>query len=115
MNLIPTSPIWIYTEVIDFRKQINGLVDIIVGEMEREANDGAVYVFRNRQSNKVKAIIWDRNGFVMLYKRLEKGRFDFPSNKTGSLEITSVQYEMILSGMPVLHLGIDAEKGVQYS
>ena len=115
MILSCIKKIWLYPAVVDFRKQLNGLIEVVEAEMNRRPNDGSVYLFRDRTGRKLKLIIWDKNGFWLMSKRLEKGKFDFPSNKTGSLEITRVQYEMILSGMPVLHLGIDAEKGVQYS
>ena len=71
--------IWVYTQVVDFRKQLDGLVGIIGNEMGLKAEDG-LYVFRNRNRDKLKIILWDRNGFVMGYKRLERGRFDFPED-----------------------------------
>ncbi len=97
--------VWVYTEIVDFRKQINGLVEMVIHEFKRDPNDGVVYLFRNRSKDKVKALFWDRNGFVLMYKRLEKGRFDFPKTSQGSLEISREQYDMILSGMPVLYYG----------
>ena len=61
-GLIKSQKIWFYTEVIDFRKQVNGLVHIIENEMKQSSFEG-IYVFRNRQKDKLKVITWDRNGY----------------------------------------------------
>ena len=97
--------IFVYRDVIDFRKQMNGLIEEVIDGMNRTPQDGSLYVFRNRNRDKLKVLVWDRNGFWMLYKRLEKGRFDFPLDDKGALEITNDQYEMLISGMPILRLG----------
>ena len=89
---------------------MNGLVQVVVNEMTLRPNDGGLYIFRNRQRNKLKLLIWDRNGFFLGYKRLEKGGFDWPTEKDGSLEISAEQFEMLISGMPILRLGKGVEK-----
>ena len=57
--------VWLYREAIDFRKQMNGLVQLIVEAKSGRPNDGAVYVFRNRQRDKVKLLLWHHNGFSL--------------------------------------------------
>ena len=59
-----TRKVWLYREHIDFRKQMNGLVQLIVEEKGSRPNDGAVYVFRNRQRNKVKLSLPPKSGPV---------------------------------------------------
>jgi transposase len=59
---------------------MNGLVQLIVEAKSGRPNDGAVYVFRNRQRDKVKLLLWHHNGFFLGYKRLERGKFDFPTD-----------------------------------
>ena len=107
--------VWIYKPSIDFRKQINGLVAMVTEEMGQRPNDGSLYIFRNRGRNKIKVLMWDRNGFVLAYKRLEKGRFDMPEDKAGSVEITGDQLLMLISGMPMIHLCKNSEKEVAFS
>lgn len=97
-------PVWLYREVIDFRKQMNGLIQVIVDEKGQVANDGSIYVFRNRQRDKVKVLMWHHNGFFMGYKRLERGKFDFGTG-TESIEITSEELRQLLSGMPTIYIG----------
>lgn len=95
--------IWIYSEAIDFRKQLNGLVQVVADEMDERPDSGSVYVFRNRQKDKLKLLMWDRNGYVMGYKRLERGRFDFPSHgESGGISLTVSELWQLISGMPMI-------------
>lgn len=97
------KPIWVYRKPIDFRKQINGLVQTVVDEMKRSPGDGAVYVFRNQQRDKIKVLMWDRNGFVLGYKRLERGKFDF-SIESDEVRLSWVEFWDLISGMPLVRL-----------
>ena len=101
--------IWFYAGVVDFRKQVNGLVHIIENEMEQSSFEG-VYVFRNRQKDKLKVIVWDRNGYFMGYKRLSRGRFDFPVNDEEKIIITSDELHCLLSGMPMVRVSRNDQK-----
>ena len=107
--------VWLYREPVDFRKQMNGLIEVVEEQLKRRASDGAVYVFRSKRKDKVKVLMWDKNGFWLGYKRLEKGQLDFPKERSGTVAITREQYEMLISGMPVLQYGLDAEKKLRFS
>lgn len=67
--------VYLYSQPIDMRKSINGLSYIVSDLAGHTLQDGSVTLFFNRSRDKVKLLYWDKNGFVMLYKRLEKGRF----------------------------------------
>ena len=95
--------IWIYSQAIDCRKQIDGLVQIVENEMEKSSFEG-IYVFRNRKRDKIKVLVWDRNGFILGYKRLERGRFDFPVSEEEIIKITAEELQIIFSGMPFVPL-----------
>lgn len=67
--------IYLYSQPIDMRKSINGL-SYLVGDLSHDTlQDGSVTLFYNRSRDKVKLLYWDKNGFILIYKRLEKGRF----------------------------------------
>ena len=102
MNWLEFKGIWIYSEPIDFRKQMNGLIQVVLSEGKQAPNDGSLYVFRNRQSNKIKCLMWDRNGYFLGYKRLAKGRFDFPVTKGGGIHLTKNELFSLVSGMPMI-------------
>ena len=65
--------IWFYRQPIDFRCAIDGLVGLISSELKQKPQDG-IYLFYNRGHDKVKCLSWHKNGFILLYKRLESGR-----------------------------------------
>lgn len=114
MSWLRHKQIWIYSQAIDFRKQLNGLINVVIDELEKEPNDGSLYVFRNRQGNKLKLLLWDRNGYFMGYKRLEKGRFDFPANEEGVITITKDELYGLVSGMPMLWFSVSKKAIYHY-
>ena len=109
-----TRKVWLYREHIDFRKQLNGLVQLVVSEKKSQPNDGAVYVFRNRQRNKVKLLLWHRNGFFVGYKRLERGKFDFPI-ESDVVEVDAEALRELILGMPMVYAGKGQAEKVVFS
>ena len=91
--------LWYYQKPIDFRCQIDGLM-MLVDEIDRDPCNG-VYIFRNKKADKIKLLIWDHNGFWMMYKRQEKGRICFPEIQDGLLSITATQLQWMLSGIDI--------------
>ena len=102
MKWLSYKSIWLYSEAIDFRKQMNGLIQVVLEGGNQSPNDGILYVFRNKQSNKVKLLMWDRNGYFLGYKRLAKGRFDFPVTEYGEVSLTKEELYYLISGMPMV-------------
>jgi transposase len=109
-----TRKVWLYREHIDFRKQLNGLVQLVVSEKKSQPNDGAVYVFRNRERNKVKLLLWHRNGFFVGYKRLERGKFDFPI-ESDVVEVDAEALRELILGMPMVYAGKGQAEKVVFS
>jgi transposase len=99
MLLTYSSPIWLYPKPIDFRRQIDGLVMLIANQLMLNPVSGQLFLFRNKHSNKIKMLWWDRNGFCLLYKRLERGKLIFPKVNEGVLELTRDQLSWLLSGL----------------
>ena len=93
------TPIWLYPESIDFRKQIDGLVLLVADELKLNPASGQLFLFRNRTANKIKILWWERNGFWLCYKRLEKGRLIFPRHQSDVMELTRDQFSWLLSGL----------------
>lgn len=84
---------------IDFRKGLNGLL-ILVQEVFKESPQSSyLFLFRDQSRRKLKALYWDGTGFVLMYKRLEQGRFCFPKLKSGEIILDRLQLECLLSGM----------------
>jgi transposase len=84
---------------IDMRKSIDGLTMLVIEHLRCEPQE-SIFVFRNRGGDKVKLLYWDRNGFVVHYKRLEQGRFKWwPRLGESSFSISQEQLEWLLAGL----------------
>ena len=91
--------IWLYNQPVDFRASIDGLVSVISREFKRKPQE-AIYLFYNRGRDKVKCLSWHKNGFILFYKRLEKGRFYFIHNDNNqTVEITLEELGWLLAGL----------------
>jgi len=101
MQLSYKTPIWLYPEPIDFRKQINGLVLLVADTLEADPTSGELFIFRNRRAKQVKLLWYDENGFWLCHKRLERGKFKFPLSGLGAevWELTRDQLGWLLSGL----------------
>ncbi len=104
MHLPFNSKIWLYRKPIDFRKQIDGLVLLIAGYLEKNPTSGHIFVFRNKSANKIKLLYWEDNGFWLLYKRLEKGKLKFPSIEDSQYEISKDELQWLLSGLDITQM-----------
>ena len=67
-----------YRESVDFRKSINGLAAIIESDTDLPLGSGALFLFTNKQRDKIKVLYWDKTGFALWYKRLEKAKYKWP-------------------------------------
>jgi transposase len=99
MFLSFNASIWLYPKPIDFRRQIDGLVMLISDHLQLNPTSGQLFLFRNRQANKIKMLWWERNGFWLCYKRLEKGKLKFPKHDDAVMNLTNDQLSWLLSGL----------------
>lgn len=77
-TLLSANAVYVVAEPVDLRKSIDGLALAVESSLGASPLSGSVYVFFNRGGDKVKLLWWDRHGFWLAYKRLEKGRFRRP-------------------------------------
>ncbi len=91
--------IWVYRKVVDFRSSIDGLVSLVTREIKIPAREG-IFLFFNRGKDKVKCLSWHKNGFVLLYKRLESGYFQMKFHEdSGVMEINTDELSWLLAGL----------------
>lgn len=95
------QPIYLYSQPIDMRKSINGLSYIISDLLGASVQNSSLTLFYNRARDKVKLLYWDKNGFVLIYKRLEKGRFKIIKydETTETATLDSQQLSWLLAGL----------------
>ena len=95
---IPVRRILAYREPVDMRKSFDGLVGLVRNTLREDPLSGALYVFANRRGNYLKLVYWDRTGFALFAKRLERGKFVFPGADR-TQELSEEQFRLILDGI----------------
>lgn len=99
LRLAEGCGIYVATNSVDFRKAINGLAALVIEQFETPLNDGSVYVFYNAERDKVKCLFWDKNGFVLYHKRLERGKFKFGREARVNKKISLQQLDWLFAGL----------------
>lgn len=92
---------FLFGQSTDMRKSFDSLCGLVTSQMKRNMLSGDVFIFVNRNRNRVKLLVWDRSGFVIWYKRLEEGTFELPQLAEGSpdIELKWERLVMILEGI----------------
>lgn len=110
-DITAADEIYIVCGYTDMRKSIDGLCAVIEDKLKMDPRQSALYLFCGRRCDRIKAILWEKDGFVMLYKRLEvHGRFRWPRNRDEVQLLTWQQFDWLMSG-----LEIDQPKAFQIS
>ena len=97
--------VFLCTQPADMRRSFDGLSGMAVSIIEQDPTSGHLFVFRNRNRDRLKILYWDRDGLAIWYKRLEKGTFQFPTDlidkekRQPRAEITSEQLTLLLGGI----------------
>ncbi len=101
MVLKKETRIFVQLGFTDMRKQINGLSAIVQQSGQSGPFDGSYYVFCGRTKKVIKILYWDRTGFCLWLKRLEKDCFPWPHNNTDLNEITRNEIRLLLRGINI--------------
>jgi transposase len=99
---IQPSAVYLHRDPVDFRKQIDGLAAIVELTMKESLSSGALFVFCSKQRNKLKLLYWDKTGFCLWYKRLEKDKFKWPKkHDSATINIDEEQLHWLLRGVDI--------------
>jgi transposase len=101
LGLPPSVRIHFATDLVDMRNGIDGLRAVVEGTLKRDPYGGHLFVFVGKAKDKVKILFWDRNGFVLYLKRLERGRFQLPvvDERAKHVTMEPAQLAMLLDGI----------------
>ena len=98
--------IWLAVEAADMRCGFDRLAEWVRAVIRQDPLSDALFIFRSRRGDRLKILVWDRDGFVLWYKRLEAGVFKLPRVKAGarSVELRASELAMILDGIDMTKL-----------
>lgn len=94
-------PVYLVCGYADLRKGIDGLAGLVQGEFHLDPFQEALFLFCGRRKERLKGLYWEGDGFVLVYKRLETGRFQWPRNGKEAKEITAHRYRWLMEGLSV--------------
>ena len=86
--------VYVWRGICDMRRSFDRLARMVEEDLQRQPLNGDVYVFLNRGSDRMKALYWDRDGYVLWYKRLETGSFELPGG--GGLAISQKRWQQMV-------------------
>lgn len=92
---------YLFSEPTDMRKSFDGLYGLVSSRMGLDPSNGSVYVFINKRRDRIKLLHWEQGGFVLYYKRLEKGTLEMPSQGIKGPQISWPELVMIIEGIPL--------------
>ncbi len=90
---------FLYRRAVDMRKSFDGLSGVVRNELGRDPMDGEVYIFLNRQRSLVKLLVWDRSGWAIWSKRLERGSYELPHTESEGVSLSWSELVLILEGI----------------
>ena len=100
-----TREVYLHRAPVDMRRQIDGLAAIVQGTLKRNPMNGAIYVFINKRRDKLKILTWERNGFIVWYKRLEQQKFTWPCREKNTvITLNGEQLNWLLDGYDVMKM-----------
>lgn len=103
----PKTTIYCATSPIDLRRSFDGLAAAAKEVLGKDPRGGALFLFVNKAGNRIKALWWDRTGYCLLYKRLERGVFRFPSAirpGDASIAIEAAEFAKIMEGLDLARM-----------
>lgn len=94
--------ILVANEAVDFRKTFDGLCGVVRNALGEDPLSPVLFVFRNKRRDQVRILWWDRNGFSLWMKRLERGTFRFPAEAGASTTLSSLDLATLLEGAVIV-------------
>jgi len=101
LNEITTDNVYIACGYTDLRRSIDGLAAMVQQVFKLDPCSRNLYLFCGRRSDRLKALLWEGDGFLLLYKRLESGRFQWPRKESEALHLTPQQLRWLLEGLRI--------------
>lgn len=95
------NQIYIACGYTDLRRGIDGLAGIVQNEFELNPFQNILFLFCGRRTDRIKGLLWEGDGFLLLYKRLEDGKFQWPRSEDEARAITPQQFRWLTEGLSI--------------
>ena len=99
---LPVRPglrIMVTSRPVDFRRGMDSLSTLVKETLAADPFAGDVFVFRSKRADRLKILVWDGSGLVLVSKRLERGRFTWPPMQDGAVTLSAAQLTLLFSGV----------------
>lgn len=100
-ELTDSAQVYIVTGYTDLRHGIDGLAALVSGKLALDPYDRSLFLFCGRRCDRIKGLVWDGDGFLLLYKRPDNGTFKWPRNETEARLLTPQQVRWLLEGLEI--------------
>ena len=94
-------PVYVACGYTDLRRGIDGLAGMVQTQFQLDPFENALFLFCGRRKDRIKGLYWEGDGFLLLYKRLESGSFQWPRNGDEARQLTAQQYRWVMEGLSV--------------
>ena len=101
LNDIAAENVYVACGYTDMRRSIDGLAVTVQKVFRLDPFTNSLYLFCGKRSDRIKALYWEGDGFLLLYKRLERGRFQWPRHETEARRITPQQLRWLMEGLHI--------------
>ena len=92
------TQVYLITGYTDLRRGIDGLAEVVQGKLELDPYNTALFLFCGRRRDRIKGLLWEGDGFLLLYKRLDNGCFRWPRNETEAKLLTEQEIRWLFEG-----------------
>ena len=100
-DISSNQQVYLVTGYTDLQRSIDGLAVIIQGQLRLDPFSSALFLFCGRRRDRIKGLLWEQDGFLLLYKRLDNGQFQWPRNETEAKLLTPQQTRWLLEGLTI--------------
>ena len=100
-ELARNNQVYVVTGYTDLRRSIDGLATIVKAQLQLDPYSSALFLFCGRRGDRIKGLLWEGDGFLLLYKRLDNGRFQWPRDEREARLLTPQQTRWLLEGLKI--------------
>ena len=100
-DILKGSQVYLVTGYTDLRRSIDGLATIVQAKLNLDPYSKALFLFCGRRSDRIKGLLWEGDGFLLLYKRVENGHFSWPRNSSELRSMTPEQFRWLMYGFSI--------------